>query len=150
MARPKVYRRAIGRSALLDTPIESARFTFKLEERWYDSFFERYPSAKDAVSLHADLLPALADAGVTAPPDLLERLCAVHPRSGIFDGIAHWARVERAHRESSHAARCGEIYFGEGITYPARQPMPLKLAEMVGAGIVLEKRKRRRIVHPRT
>jgi len=146
----KVYRRAVGRSALLDTPIDSARFTFKLEEKWYDTFFQRYPIVTSAEALHAELLPALEMAGVDAPADLLAKLRKVHPESGIFHGIAHWSRVERAHRDAWARAQKGEIYRGPGVTYPLREPLPTKLVEMIATSIVEEKRKRRRIVHSRT
>lgn len=134
--RAKVTRRHVGRPAILDVDLDDPRLTFRLEERWYDAFFERYPAAKTAAGLHADLVPALKEAGKPIPPTLLERLKELHPASGIFDGLAHWARLERAHRESAARARAGEIRLGEGITLPARQPMPESLRRLL-----------RRVVH---
>lgn len=150
----KVTRRIIGRSALLDTPIDSPRFTYQLQEKWYDSFFAQYPAATTAEQLHAELAPALEGAGLDVPADLIAKLRKLHPATGIFQGIAHWSRVERAHREASARARSGERHRGPSITYPLRQPLPIKLAEMLAESltdrIAKEKRPRRRIVHSRT
>lgn len=144
----QVTRRAIGRSPLLDAPIDSPRFTYKLEEKWYDTFFERYPAVTTATDLARELLPTLARRSIDAPADLLERLRKVTPST--LRSIAHWSRVERAHQDAHERAQRGEIYRGPSITYPLRQEMPAPLAELIAAGIIEEKRKRRRIVHSRT
>ncbi len=143
MTRPKVTRRIVGRSAILDVDLDSPRLTYRLEAKWYDTFFERYPAVTNAAALHAELLPALELQGIDAPPELLPWLRKQHPRSGIFDGIAHWSRVERAHRESWAAAQQGDRT-GAGLTLPARQPMPVKLAEMLAEKLA------ERDLHPRT
>lgn len=82
-----------------------------------DPFAARYPMARDALRLHADLSVALQ--GVQVPS--AERLGQWHPDTGIFQAIAHWARLELAHMNAKEHPE---------IEIPGRMPMPEKLAEL--------------------
>ncbi len=88
----------------------------------YWGFNANYPKAER----HLDLWDALREA---LTPDEFAKLEAGndvgswHRSSGQFEAVAHWVRVENAHR--SHADRKPT----PGITVPARFPMPLALAQ---------------------
>ncbi len=126
--RDRVIRRDISRSELLDADLDSERFKFKLGEKWYERFFTDYPSKRTHTELARELAPALS--GFGAAEQLLAILQQWHPDSGIFYGIAHWSRLERAHRDA--VARVGDPRASLGkasLTIPAREPMPDKLAE---------------------
>jgi len=49
-----------------------------------------------------------------------------HPASGIFNAVANWARIEKAHLDA------GKREPVAGLTIPRREPMPEKLAELLG------------------
>lgn len=96
----------------------------------YARFEEMYPLAENM----ADLLMAL---GEVLPMETLQPLTTStrvnlwHPASGIFNAVANWARIEKAHADAYAEAQRGEPAKG-GLTIPRREPMPEKLAELLG------------------
>lgn len=80
-------------------------------------FSKRCPQATDAVKLAAELSCALQ--GVH-PPHLFDAVAKHHPSSGVFQGLAHWARLEVAHM--NHAEY-------PDVWLPARMSMPEVLQE---------------------
>lgn len=96
---------------------ESPQGTLPLELQPIDPFEARYSPARDHESLHAQLAVVLQ--GVLVPS--IERLEKWHPDSGIFQGIAHWARTELAYLNAKEHP---------DLKLPARSPMPEKLADV--------------------
>lgn len=100
----------------------------------YFGFNANYPKATDRAALRDALHEALKPAEYALlGPESVEW----HPKSGQFEAVAHWARVENAH--TSHANRKPT----PGITVPARHSMPHALA-LALAGSVEKKPKRTR------
>lgn len=91
-----------------------------------DKFEVLYPPATNAWKLHQELSFLLP--GGELPTR--EQVDQWHPQSGIFNAIAHWARVEAAHLESQQRAARGVPPIG-GLTVPQRLPMPEKLVEAI-------------------
>lgn len=91
-----------------------------------DKFEVLYPPATNAWKLHVELSHLLPAGELPTR----EQVDAWHPASGIFNAIAHWARVERAHLESQQRALRGQPALG-GLTVPTRLPMPEKLVEAI-------------------
>jgi hypothetical protein len=80
----------------------------------YARFEEMYPSATDSTRLATDLWRVLE-------PDQIQKL-----DSGIFNAVANWARIEKAHAEAGKREPIA------GLTLPRREPMPEKLADLLG------------------
>lgn len=99
-----------------------------------DRFAELYPMVDDIPSLRLLLVEVLT-------PELGEKLDPLpipwHPRSGIFDAVAHWARIEKAHLDAP-----------EGVTLPARLTMPEKLTELLQGPTAKGKRGARPLSSP--
>lgn len=93
----------------------------------YALFEEMYPLAPESTRLATDLRQALNDVqfrkleAVGAPHNW-------HPASGIFNAVANWARIEKAHAEAGKRAPVA------GLALPRREPMPEKLREIVEPG----------------
>lgn len=89
-----------------------------------DVFAKLYPMARDHSTLrdhlHAVLTP---EQYAKLPHGTVE---AWHPATGIFDAIAHWARIEKAHTEIPKREPIAGFYL------QGRMPMPVKLAELLG------------------
>jgi len=101
--------------------IESPQVSLGLELPATDPFEVRYPMARDFERLHTELAIALQPhGGLTPSIEKLEK-CAKHPSTGIFQGIAHWARTELAHMNAKEHPE---------IVLPSRLPMPEKLVEV--------------------
>lgn len=98
-----------------------------------DAFAARYPMATDHGKLRGDLAVVLGNRGLRVPS--LDELRQWHERSGVFDALAHWARLEIAHM---NAAEHPELQI------PGRLDMPEKLAELLG-----ERPKKRRTRAPK-
>lgn len=62
-----------------------------------DSFSAKWPAARDAEQLRADLSVALQGVGVPT----LDQLRTFHPSTAAFQELAHWARLEVAHMNAS-------------------------------------------------
>lgn len=99
----------------------------------YQMFDMNYPKA----NTYDTLVPALREALTQAEFALLDLdvVHGWHPSSGQFDAVAHWARVENAHKSHAHRKPT------PGITLPARLPMPGPLAQAL-AGTPAEKKRR--------
>jgi hypothetical protein len=97
--------------------IEGAQVSLDMDVSLPDPFEARYPMARDHDRLHAALSVVLQ--GVLVPS--LETLEKWHPSTGIFQGIAHWARTELAHMNAKEHP---------DLQLPSRMPMPEKLAEL--------------------
>lgn len=98
-----------------------------------DPFAARYPMATDHGKLRGDLAVVLGNRGLRVPS--LDELRQWHERSGVFDALAHWARLEIAHMNAKEHPE---------IQIPGRIDMPEKLAELLG-----EKPKKRRTRAPK-
>lgn len=95
-----------------------------------DLFAKMYPQARDHGALRDTLSRVLPveQYGKVAPVGILEGW----PLSSvIFDSVAHWARLERAHQEVATRAQRKEAPI-PGLTIPGRFPMPKELAELLG------------------
>lgn len=111
----------------------------------YARFEEMYPMATD----HDGLMNALCN--VLPQGDYMqihapEKEIAIerwHPASGIFNAVAHWARIEKAHAEAGTREPIA------GLTIPRREPMPEKLAELLGVKKPKEKRGARPLTSPK-
>jgi len=97
----------------------------------YDRFEELYPLATTVEELGDVLADVLTDAQWTAQldPEETPRI-PWSPRTGIFDAVATWARIESAHRDSELRAREGKPSITE-LTVPARTPMPEALQQLL-------------------
>lgn len=83
----------------------------------WDRFVEHWPVAREHAPLHGDLSVVLQ--GVNVPT--IDQVREWHPDSGIFQGIAHWVRLELAHMNAKS---------NPGLWLPSRQTMPEPLAEL--------------------
>src|SRR4029079_16288280 len=101
----------------------------------YALFDRMYPLADSVIALRAQLKEVLT------PEQFEKGLSWVipHPSTGIFNAVANWARIEKAHAEAGSREPIA------GLTIPRREPMPVKLAELLG-----EKPKERRGERPLT
>lgn len=82
----------------------------------YAMFAVNYPKPTSHIELRSQLQAALTPAEwEKLDPNVV---LGWHPSSGQFDAVAHWARVENAHK--SHATRKPT----PGITLPARFELP--------------------------
>jgi len=93
----------------------------------YARFEEMYPAATDYPSLYEALKSALSDEQWRS----LRRFDQWQPASDTFRSVANWARIEKAHADAYAAAQRGEPGMS-GLTIPRREPMPEKLAELLG------------------
>lgn len=105
-----------------------------------DLFAKMYPIARDHGALRDALHRVL-------PEEHYGKLAhgtveGWHVSSGIFDAVAHWARLERAHQEVAARAQRKEAPI-PGLTIPGRFPMPEKLAEALGEKAAKKKRGRK-------
>jgi len=91
----------------------------------YWTFRQNYPAASDNEELR------LALANCLAPHELnlidWDTVKSWHPRSGVFDAVAHWARVQNAHQVHKNREPT------KGITIPARFPMPGELQKALAS-----------------
>lgn len=94
-----------------------------------DQFVELYPMARTHAALRDYLFEVLTPGQYGRLPD--GTVEAWHPATGIFDAVAHWARIEKAHQDAAERARQGEPAIA-GLTIPARMPMPEALQEALG------------------
>jgi hypothetical protein len=106
----------------------------------YAMFERMYPLAVSAETLNTALAHALTTEQWAALN--LNDVARWHPASGIFNAIANWARIEKAHLDTYARAQAGEPAVA-GLTLPRREPMPEKLAELLG-----EKAKRMKGARP--
>jgi hypothetical protein len=84
----------------------------------WEAFAKQWPQARDHEQLRTDLSVALQGANMPT----LEQLREWQPDTGLFQGAAHWARLEIAHMNASEYP---------DLWIPPRQPMPERLAELV-------------------
>lgn len=119
VARKKLESRLrdVRRELRTGKMFESPQGTLPLDLPPIDPFEARYSPARDHESLHAQLAVVLQ--GVLVPS--IEKLEKWHPDTGIFQGIAHWARTELAYLNKKEHP---------DLALPARSPMPEKLAEL--------------------
>lgn len=112
--------------------------------RTYGRFEELYPLATTVVQLSEVLADVLTDAEWTAllDPEETPRI-PWSPRTGIFDAVATWARIESAHRDSELRARDGKPSITE-LTIPARTPMPEALQQLLSGALQKKKSKKKR------
>lgn len=89
-----------------------------------DVFAQLYPMARDHGTLRDDLHAVLTPEQYALLPN--GTVEAWHPATGIFDAIAHWARIEKAHIEIPKREPIAGFYL------QGRMPMPVKLAELLG------------------
>jgi len=90
----------------------------------YDRFYELYPMARNHGALRDYLHEALTgEQYARLETGTVE---AWKIGSPAFDLVAHWARVEKSHRDAPHR---GPI---PGLTTPRKLPMPEQLAELLG------------------
>lgn len=87
-------------------------------DRNWAAFATQWPQARDHEQLRTDLSVALQGVGVPT----LEQLRQWHPDSGLFQGAAHWARLEVAHLNAGEFPQ---------IKIPGRQPMPASLTALI-------------------
>lgn len=91
----------------------------------YWTFRQNYPAA----STNEELRLALANC--LAPHELnlidWDVVKSWHPKSGVFDAVAHWARVQNAHQVHKNREPT------KGITIPARFPMPGELQKALAS-----------------
>jgi hypothetical protein len=104
-----------------------------------DLFAKMYPMARDHGALRDALHRVLT-------PEQYEKLPhgtveGWHVASGIFDGAAHWARLERGHIDVAARVARGEPAI-PGLTIPGRFAMPPPLAELLGEKPGKAKKKR--------
>lgn len=97
--------------------VETAQAELAIDTSVADPFNARYPMARDHQRLQGELAVVLQ--GVLVPS--VEKLEQWHPNSGVFDAIAHWARVEIAYMNRRNHP---------DLPLPPRAPMPEKLAEL--------------------
>jgi hypothetical protein len=82
-----------------------------------DPFTARYPIARDHETLHGQLAVVLQ--GVLVPS--IEKLERWATSTGIFHGVANWARTELAYLNAKEHP---------DLTLPPRNPMPRKLLDL--------------------
>lgn len=99
--------------------IESRQLAFPIVAVTDDPFEKAFPQALSAERLHRDL--SLVLQGVLVPS--LATLEEWHPSTGIFQGIAHWARTELAYMNRNASPEAAQLEL------PPRGRMPDKLAE---------------------
>lgn len=102
----------------------------------YQLFDERYPLARTTGALRDELFEVLSDEQYSKLTD--GTVEAWHPDSGIFDGIAQWARIERAHIDAKGASQ-----FADGMIVPARTEMPEPLRSLLDGKPAKKKRARK-------
>lgn len=96
---------------------EGAQTSLALDLTVPDPFAAKYPMARDHERLHSEISVVLQ--GVLVPS--IEKLEKWHPSTGVFQGMAHWARTELAHLN---------VKDHPDLALPPRIPMPEKLAEL--------------------
>lgn len=89
-----------------------------------DVFADLYPAARTHGALRDDLHDGLTDSEYSLLVN--GTIEAWHPDTGIFQGVAHWARVARAHADSAGRAAAGEPGIA-GLNIPALGPKPIPL-----------------------
>lgn len=94
-----------------------------------DVFAELYPMARSHGALRDYLFEVLTDEQYTKLPDGTVEGWDVH--NGIFDAIAHWARVGIARKDASERAKRGDATV-DGLYVPTLPPMPPALAALLG------------------
>lgn len=94
----------------------------------YWGFNANYPKAENHLALWDALREALTPAEYGKLVDG-KAVASWHRSSGQFEAVAHWARVENAHKV--HANRAPT----PGITVPARFPMPLALTQALAVSV---------------
>lgn len=101
-----------------------------------------YPAA----TVHVDLWEALRKALTQAEYDLIDQgvIAQLDRRSPDFRAIAHWARVENAHK--THGTRAPT----PGMTVPARFSMPGALARSMTQAAPVEKPAKKRAARRRS
>jgi hypothetical protein len=102
---------------------------------WYVKFETLYPIAKGHGSLRDDLHEALTDEQYAKLPN--GTVESWKTDTGIFQGVANWARTARARKDST--SRAPGL---EGVTFPEPGPMPAPLAELLGDAAPKPKKKR--------
>lgn len=120
-ARKKIERRLLDvrREIRSGKVYESPQGTLAIDMSVPQPFEARYPMASDHARLHSELAVVLQ--GVLVPSiEKLETLC-VHPSTGIFQTLAHWARTELAYMNAKEHP---------DLALPSRMPMPDKLVEL--------------------
>ena len=90
-----------------------------------DVFADRYPPIRDVPTLRL----ALEDLLTNEQHEKLAGWAIPHPATGVFDGLAYWARVERAHNDAPTRAPIAGMYI------PARLAMPPALADLLGVQV---------------
>lgn len=104
------------------------------EAPWRDRYpFERFDTEYPIAVSEAELVATLKQ---VLTSEQFERLVSedeelIHPwapTSGVFNGVAEWARIELAHRDAAKAADGGKPF----MAIPVRVDIPEKLAELVG------------------
>ncbi len=143
--RDRVIRRDPSRPPLLDVDIDSPRFSYKLEEKWYEKFFALYPCARTVTMLALELGAFSGAVSRDQDRGWIERLARHSPSSSEFQAIAHWSRLERAHRDSEARGQSSDASVRDdpqfhGLTLPAREPMPDALRDVLG--VAREKKRR--------
>lgn len=88
----------------------------------YARFDELYPLATNPLQLLVQLIDFMPE----EQHRVLRDNVSWHPASGIFNAVANWARIEKAHAEAGTREPIA------GLTIPRREPMPQALAELLG------------------
>lgn len=88
----------------------------------YEKFERMYPLATNHVDLWESLRSAIPKSQCAKLPSELPW----DADTGIFNAVATWSRIERAHLDAAQRAPI------PGLTIPARLPMPEKLVELLG------------------
>jgi hypothetical protein len=96
---------------------ESPQGTLPMAIAPTDPFESKYPAARDHETLHGQLAVVLQ--GVLVPS--IERLEKWPIDTGIFHGVAHWARTELAYMNAKEHPE---------LVLPPRFPMPEKLSDV--------------------
>ncbi|HEU4582683.1 MAG TPA: hypothetical protein VFS67_30710 [Polyangiaceae bacterium] len=99
-----------------------------------DQFVELYPMARTHEALRDYLADALAPGQYEPLPDGTVEAWGV--ATGVFDAVAHWARIEKAHRDAAGREPIA------GLCIPRRIPMPEALQQAL-AGRAAKKRSRK-------
>lgn len=104
----------------------------------YQLFDELYPIPRTTTELCLLLAVVLGTARYPGN----DAIAAWHPDSGIFHGVAHWARKERANDDAEARAKIGEPGIA-GLIVPARSEMPDPLHELLNGKPAKKKRARK-------
>lgn len=135
-ARISQYRREIHSGRVLEPrQLEIALEQPTPGEPQSDKFDELYPLARTHAALRDYLQDALSDKQYSKLTEgTVENW---HLDSGIFHGVASWARLEKAHRDVRGREPIG------GLHLPRKQPMPAMLKELLGGKAAPKKRGRK-------